>query len=113
MDAKGHTMTANTKPRLSELIRKGAILVDGRQARRDYIRLSKSGDVFCCALGAAYYALENKLPKSDKVIWGDLRYMLHNATGCPMDDIFNVVKMNDVEGKSFVQIAAALEARGL
>lgn len=102
--------TSGEKPKLSALIRKGAEMVGGHQWRGDYIGHNNDGEVCLCALGAAYYALKSRLPSSRNWYTEDI---LSAAIGYSTTKVEFVVIMNDVEEKTFDEIAAALEARGL
>lgn len=104
-----------TQPKLSELIRKGAAMVDGRQAFGDFIKYDGEGNVCLCAIGAAYYALTGELPKSylsprpddyknayDTVINGGVHF-----------PEFRISHLNDELRMTHEEIAAALEEKGL
>lgn len=106
------------KPKLSELIRKGAAMVDG-QCQGDYICDDGQDGVYCCAAGAAYYAFTGDLPRPI-ITYGIL------STDSPIDVLANagihlldydkgidVVEWNDAENLTFEEIALKLESLGL
>lgn len=104
--------TSAEKPKLSALIRRGAAMVDGRQAFGDYIQHIHNA-VCLCAIGAAYYALTGTLPEPYNLdtdinpVYDTLRSVVE----FPND--FSISYLNDFERMTFDEIAAALEARGL
>lgn len=102
-----------TQPRLSELIRKGAKMVDGRQCTEDYMRYDDDGQVCLCVLGAAYLGLTDELPgwKIDQElsVWDTLK----DATGYEDKVLHTVAQDNDISNMTFEEIAADLEAKGL
>ena len=55
-------MVSSKMTKLSELIRKGAAMIDNRQCTEDYIRYDDKGRVCLCVLGAAYYGMTGNLP---------------------------------------------------
>lgn len=112
-------MTDSTTPaapavKLSELIRTGAAMVDGRQWQLDFIGYDENGQVCLCATGAAYYAKTGYLPESISP-WkhggspfGAL-WETHRQAGLMEQIVF----MNDSQHMTFEEIAQALEAKGL
>lgn len=102
-----------TQPRLSELIRKGAKMVDGRQCTEDYMRYDDDGQVCLCVLGAAYYGLTGKLPlrdiENDSPVWDTLKEFVGGQ-----DRVLRIAAQdNDTSDMTFEEIAADLETMGL
>lgn len=97
-----------TQPKLSALIRKGAAMVDGK-CIGDYIE-QHPGEIYCCAMGAAYYAFTGELPLSKDNPACDVLDML---AGNGISTSGQVFHMNDTANMSFEDIADELESKGL
>ncbi len=97
--------------KLSELIRKGAAMVEGRQCIDDYITYDTDGKVCLCVLGAAYYALTGNLPipaaAEYEVDVTPTTELL--VEGYAIHDLGKNRRMND-NGSTFDEIISALEA---
>ncbi len=97
--------------KLSELIRKGAAMVEGRQCIDDYITLDANGEVCLCVLGAAYYALTGNLPISAaaeyEVEVTPTAELIVEGFSPP--DLGRIRRMND-DGMTFDEIISELEA---
>lgn len=103
------------QPKLSELIRRGAAMVDG-QCYGEFV-VYDNDRTLCCALGAAYYALTNHLPPSNKFGQVNGSQVLDTFSDYPDVGIDNplvdwITEHNDA-GNSFSEIAEQLEAWGL
>jgi hypothetical protein len=102
------------KPLLSELIRKGATMVDG-QCRGEFV-VYEDDKILCCALGAAYLAATGYPPpmRNGDVDGSSVLNLFADYPDVGVDEPLTdwVTEHND-EGQTFEELAAQLESMGL